>query len=192
MKPTATSPHSTSRAILKRMLFPALALSLLLTGCVKQEAQGETTTYLFETWTCWAGVGTGLLITLIGLCLDKKILLKMILVPGGLILAILAPNTLFQYVRVEPEQFEVAAGSWWTPGKQTVRFAQLVEIRRVTEKRDGVFESFTPARSYLCILKAGGGEKIVRGRLVDEAEDRILENAIAKGVLVSGEWTDPD
>jgi len=174
------------------MVFPALAIALLITGCVKQEAQGEQTTFLFETWTCWVGVATGLLMVLIGLALEKKILLKMLLVPGGLIIALLSPNTLFQYVKVDSDQLEVFARSWWTSGKQTVHFSQLNEIRRVTEKQDGFLESLTPARSYLCILKVGGSEKIVRGRLVEKAEDLILEKAIAKGVLISGEWTDLD
>ena len=165
---------------------------LLLCGCVKKEGQGAEITWSFETWLCWAGVGAGALLALFGFCLDKKPVRSLLLIVGGGLLAFFSPDILHQSVTVGPEQIELGVGSWWTPEKKTIKYSDLTEIRKITEKQEGGFFSLTPARSYLFILRTGAREKVPRGQLVDEAEDRILEIAAEKGVLISGEWADGD
>jgi hypothetical protein len=164
----------------------ALALPLLLTGCIEKVSEGGLTIFKFETWgpMLVMVVSIGLIIAAVWIFKRVKWAAALLMVLGLAGAVILGPGLFGDFVKVDAEHFELKTGFWFSPTHHEVRFDGLASIDLIAEtRRSGRGKSTT--FYLLCKPRSGAAQKVPIGDLMTPARDLILANAQARGVPIN-------
>ena len=179
-----------------RALQSVLVLIVLasVSGCVKATESESEKLYAFEPYVFLIGLVGSLVAIPAGWFLRKKSgrlggFGWTMLVVGPLLLVLIVPGLLTDFVKVDDNGFDLKTGFWFSPTRHTIDFNKVTSITLTDEVsfgRRGKKVSYF----LLCNQPAGPSVKVPVGDMMKYALDDILLRASVHGVTVQNQADD--
>jgi len=177
------------KALPRRLLPLCVGMSLcLLSGCVSQKVDGDTTTFSFSLWVpllsavaCIGGAAWGWVNR------DGESRYPWAgLILGPIALVTIVPGLFLDRAVVTPQHFRLNTGFWFHPTRHEVQFQDVQRINLVVEESRGR-RGRKNYNYYLdCYQRSGGMQHVPIGTLMQEgALEKVLEMAVQRGIPIA-------
>ncbi len=153
---------------------------VLVSGCYQKRTNGNESIYTFAIYVKLGVPLAGLLLIPIGMAVRRFVSRKwgmVCLLMTPLIFFIATPSMLLDYLRVNPKEFGVRYGFWFSPTVVDIPFENLTQIRYG-------FADDNRSRMLFCDFKDGTRKKLSAGDLIQFGVPEVLDQAKKNGVKV--------
>lgn len=152
-----------------------------IAGCHQKQVQGDTSIYSFAIWVGPVIILAGLVAVPVGWLLRHKVerLAWVLMILGPLAVVFLGPAMFLDEARIDPQQFDMRTGFWFSPSRYRLRFDEVQQVRWV-EKRG---RRGSVNYSLECVLKNGQQHDIpvndlMKGEAIEELLGRLRQRDV--------------